>query len=267
MNSLRIYIERLLSRIPVTKQWRREIFYRSTLDTLEKRLEAHPSWQTYFSVQGLKLDGNDLDRTTEIRLANTSMDATTFTYLFSVFNGSQCFSEETDQVGCDGAPPGSYIRVSNPAVIGAGHDNRTGLYHDQGRTDLTINGLHIDHIFLAQQVRGASLGAIMFGLCAVAAFSLGVDRITLLAAGGHGFKQIYYGYKIWPRYGFDAPLNEQERTIPQFSNCRTVQDLRLINENWWEQNGNQREMEFDLRPHSRSWQIMLAYMDGLLPGV
>lgn len=260
MEPLRTYAERLLSIIPVAKQWRRSVFYRSKLDSLESALDANPSRQAYFSLQGLTLDGNPLLPATEVRVAATQMDATTFVYLFSVFNGSACFSEETDQIGHDGAPPGSYIRVSNSHVIGQGHDNRIGLYLDRGRTDLAINALHIDHIFLAPQARGASLGAIMFSLCAIAAFSVGVDRISLLAAGGRGFNSIYYGYKMWPRYGFDAPLNEQERSVPKFSKCHSVQDLRAVDAAWWEQNGNQREMEFDLRPHSRSWKIMLAYM-------
>ncbi len=260
MDSLTNFWERLLAAIPIVKRWRRSSFYRSHLRSLEQTLEAHPFRKKHFSIQSLTLDQHQVHPDTEISVGGTVLDATTFVYLFSVFNGSDCFSEETNSTGVDGAPPGSYVCISNTAIIGAGHENRVGLYRHRKHTDLTINALHIDHIFLAPQMRGKGLGGIMFGLCALAAFSIGVDRITLLAAGGQGFNQIYYGYKIWPRYGFDAPLHTNERSLAQFSTCLTVQDLIAIDSNWWEVHGSQREMDFDLTPHSRSWKILLDYI-------
>lgn len=259
MHSLQTYWERLLAAIPFFKRWRRSLFYDSHLRSLEQALEAHPSRQMHFSVQSLTLDGRQVLSDTEVLVGGTLLDATTFVYLFSVFNGSDCLSEETNTTGDDGAPPGSYICISNSAVIGAGHENRIGLYQHGRHTDLSIDAVHIDHIFLAPHMRGSGLGGIMFGLCALAAFSIGVDRITLLAAGGQGFKSIYYGYRIWPRYGFDAPLNSHELSLPQFANCSTVQDLLMIDPAWWETHGGQREMDFDLTPHSRSWKILLDY--------
>ncbi|ENB4165707.1 hypothetical protein [Stenotrophomonas maltophilia] len=230
------------------------------MERIERALEAHSSRHKYFSLSAVTLDGAAVLPDTEVSVGGTIMDSRTFAYLFSIFDGSDCTSEETDQIGGDGAPPGSYIRVFNSTAIGQGHENRIGLYRYRSRMDLNFDGLHIDHIFLAQSMRGGGLGGIMFALCAIASFSIGVDRITLLAAGGHGFQKIYYGYKIWPRYGFDAPLNAREKSLIQFYKCETVQDLRAVDVAWWDANGNQREMEFDLRPYSRSWLILLAYL-------
>ncbi|QTJ31188.1 hypothetical protein [Xanthomonas citri] len=260
MSSIRTYVERLLAAIPLVGKWRRESFYRTHLEEIELALEAHKIRQTHFSLSAVTLDGAAVLPDTEVLVGSTKMDSRTFAYLFSIFNGSDCTVEETDQVGGDGAPPGAYVCVSNNAAIGQGHENRIGLYRYRGRMNLNFDGLHIDHIFLAQPMRGGGLGGIMFALCAIASFSVGIDRITLLAAGGHGFQRIYYGYKIWPRYGFDAPLNAGEQSLVQFHKCATVQDLREIDVAWWDANGNQREMEFDLRPYSRSWLILLAYL-------
>lgn len=41
--------------------------------------------------------------------------------------------------------------------------------------------------------------------------------------------------------------------------CQTVQDVLDVDAAWWEQNGSQRRMTFDLAAESRSWRELLPY--------
>ncbi|MCA8451905.1 hypothetical protein [Burkholderia vietnamiensis] len=75
-----------------------------------------------------------------------------------------------------------------------------------------------------------------------------------------GYDAHLIGYRYWPKLGFDGQLEDEERAVPVFAACRTVQDLLEIDEAWWAANGSQRLMEFDLAADSRSWTKLLDYL-------
>lgn len=80
-------------------------------------------------------------------------------------------------------------------------------------------------------------------------------HVSLVAAGGKGFNQRHIGYKVQPKLGFDADLLPGELDdAPQHDGCRTVQDVMAVDPAWWEENGSQRRMTFDLAADSRSWR-------------
>src|SRR5690606_64068 len=106
-----------------------------------------------------------------------------------------------------------------------------------------------------------TLGTIAFSLCAITAHLAGLSHISLVAAGGVGFDDRYIGYKVWPKLGFDAPLEPDEvADIPHLAHCVSVQEILEVDAAWWEQQGSQRLMTFDLSAHSVSWQKLLPYV-------
>lgn len=89
------------------------------------------------------------------------------------------------------------------------HKNRSGLFVEEtGSTDLFIEGLHIDHVFLNERKTPPSLGTFAFALCAITAHLAGLGHISLIAAGGRGFSPRHIGFKVWPKVGFDAVVGD-----------------------------------------------------------
>lgn len=75
------------------------------------------------------------------------------------------------------------------------------------------------------------------------------------------------GYMVWPKFGFDAPVVPVELhrfPVPAIMKAATVQDVRNIAPDWWDQHGSARVMVFDLAAHSRSWRILLYYLYEIL---
>jgi hypothetical protein len=104
------------------------------------------------------------------------------------------------------------------------------------------------------------LGTLAFSLCAITAHLSGLGQITLVAAGGQNGDPRHIGYKVWPKFGFDAPLLYGEIDgAPHLAGCTTVQDVIARDEAWWVGHGTQRHMTFDLTPASTSWRKLLAY--------
>ncbi|MFC0403063.1 response regulator [Paraburkholderia rhizosphaerae] len=117
-----------------------------------------------------------------------------------------------------------------------------------------------DHHYLADDAP-SYLGTISFALCAMTAHSLGFVSISLIAGGGRGFIPDMIGYRYWPKVGFDAVLLEGETAgAAHLADCRTVQDVLARDPAWWERNGSQRLMEFDLGEGSPSWEKLLDYL-------
>jgi len=77
------------------------------------------------------------------------------------------------------------------------------------------------------------------------------------------------GYKVWPKYGYDAPISAVRAallsgSIPDFlSKAKTISDVYAIpgGREWWAENGGPIKLVFDRSPRSRSWQTMLKYAD------
>jgi len=73
----------------------------------------------------------------------------------------------------------------------------------------------------------------------------------------------YVGVKVWPKFGFDAPLLPDETAdASHLAGCTTVQDIIALDEPWWMEHGTQRRMVFDLMPHSTSWRKLIPYANG-----
>jgi len=69
------------------------------------------------------------------------------------------------------------------------------------------------------------------------------------------------GYWVWPKLGFDAPVEPQElESASNLATCTSVLEVVAIDEQWWKDNGSQRLMTFDLAPGSASWAKLLSYV-------
>lgn len=207
-----------------------------------------------------------------------------FARLLMIFDGGRVHAQNQRNFGADDSPPGIYFTSVNPHVIHQGHKNRIGLIRiaedaaglfvesldenvvggpGEGADEAEAEyhqGLHVDHHYLADDAPHF-LGTISFALCAMTAHNLGFVSISLIAGGGRGFNPGMIGYRYWPKVGFDAALLEGETAgAAHLADCRTVQDVLARDPAWWERNGSQRLMEFDLGEGSPSWGKLLDYL-------
>lgn len=141
------------------------------------------------------------------------------------------------------------------------------LRFDSYQTSIRVNDdgevyayIHDVHAKPSQQKRGWGVRAFQ---CQVrTAQRLGIERFELFAAGHPGDRSDI-GYYVWARYGFNAPLREDEkRTLPD--DWRDVTDVNQLiqrgGQKWWWTNGDFREMVFELAPNSAMMQIFRAYL-------
>ncbi len=127
-----------------------------------------------------------------------------------------------------------------------------------------------DHLLFVPSATGQGSGARLFGHQVAKARALGFKRIDVYAARAPTMN----GYYTWPRFGYDAPLEdglryvvEREfrertgRTLP--SDVKTLQ--RLFAEpdgaSIWRDVGSSLSMKFDLDPESLSSAVLNAYWD------
>jgi hypothetical protein len=237
-------------------------FYNSHLAALHQWLLGHDVVRSYLTGTGVRFDGTELSSADRFELPFGEISTLEFAHLFSVFDGSRVHQQAERNPSHDDAPPGLYFTVINNRLIQNQHKNRVGLVTEElGTTGLFIDALHIDHFFLNEQNTPPSLGTFSFTLSAITAHLLGLAHVSLVAAGGKGFNPRHIGYKVWPKLGFDAELLPGELDdSPQRDSCKTVQDVLAVNPAWWEQNGSQRRMTFDLAADSRSWRKLVAYV-------
>ena len=64
------------------------------------------------------------------------------------------------------------------------------------------------------------------------------------------------GYFVWPKFGFDAPIEPDEA---EFSGYANVAQVVAKEPEKWEKQGNGRVMRFDLEIGSASWDTLLKY--------
>lgn len=244
----------------------RRLYYRLSLRKLEDMLESHPTAKKITGAN-LVVDGRQLDSGLVRINDNLEVDAETFGRLFMLQDGAVCKVSVQKTPSLDEAPPGIYIKSTHDWILD-GHENSVGLYSEvSSRAGVFIDGVFVDHIFFNED-RPPQLGAVSFGLLALTAYELGYDEITLLAGGGAPKHSSMWalpdmiGYMVWPKFGFDAPLEIGETAnAPHLSGCRTVNEVRGLDLDWWEkQEGNGRVMTFDLSPWSESWKILLNYI-------
>lgn len=247
-------------------------FYRTHLAELHQQLLASAIVRTYLTGTGIRLDGVDLMPADHFELPFGIFSTVEFAHLFSIFDGSRVHQQVERSPSLDEAPPGLYFTIINPRLIESQHKNRLGVFKraDAG-IDLFIEDMHIDHYYLSEHRAPPTLGTLAFTLCAITAHLAGMGRITLVAADGHGSSARYVGAKVWPKLGFDAPLQPGETAgATHLAGCATVQDVMAHDAAWWAEYGTQRRMAFDLSANSTSWRKLLPYAgrkvsDGSLP--
>jgi hypothetical protein len=197
--------------------------------------------------------------------------------LLMLFDGSRVREQPQYDFGQDDSPPGVYFTYVNTSVVKEGHKNRVGVYQVGHESSVFLGSggemendavdgqdparaVHVDHMFLRDEAT-QYLATVSFALCAITAHTLGYSRISLIAAGGKGFDRRMVGYNYWPKLGFDGELLEAETAgFPELQHCATVQDILATDPDWWEREGSQRWMEFDLRAGSPCWEKMLNYL-------
>lgn len=232
---------------------------------LHQRLAACDIAREHLSGKGIRIDGDPLNVVT--LPSGVVLNALEFVHLFSVFNDSRVHAQARKKHTLDDAPPGFYFTVINTKLVQKRHKNSSGLFFEEtGDPQLFIQGLHIDHFFLNEHESPIGLGTLAFSLCAMTAHLAGLSKIQLVAAGGHGYNPRYVGYKVWPRLGFDAELLPGETSQQHsLSECKTVLDVLAVDQAWWDQNGSQRLMAFELAADSASWRKLLSYLSEKLP--
>jgi hypothetical protein len=204
-------------------------FYLTHLADLHQQLLASPVAHAYFNGTGIRFDGIPLQPENHFALPFGTVSTIEFAHLFSVFDGSRVHQQLAKHAVYD-APPGLYFSVINNHIIQGPHKNRLGIYRGQyGESDLFIDALHVDHYFLNKHRAPVALGTIAFSLCAITAHLAGLSQVSLVAAGGQGFGDRYIGYKVWPKLGFDAPLDPNEViATPHLAHCTTVQEVLAV---------------------------------------
>ena len=241
-------------------------FYRTHLAELHQQLLASTIVRTYLTGTGIRLDGEDLAPADRFELPFGIFSTVEFAHLFSIFDGSRVHQQAEKSPSLDDAPPGLYFTIINPRLIESQHKNRLGVFRRADASiDLFIEDMHIDHYYLAEHRAPPTLGTLGFTLCAITAHLAGMGRITLVAADGQGSSARYVGAKVWPKFGFDAPLLPGETAdATHLAGCATVQDVMAQDAAWWAEHGTQRRMAFDLSANSTSWRKLLPYVGGKL---
>lgn len=164
--------------------------------------------------------------------------------------------------------PGLYFRVLGP-WIERGQRHLVGVFRENGATCL-----YIKDVFFTKGLAPAALAGTMVKRMARVATRLGFKNIQLLAAGGRFCQGIpgrpgerYWGFYAWAQYGFDMPLDKNNRAIvpyfpyhpPKLAGCNTVQEVLALEggDAYWRVNGDGNFMTFTLRSN-RSERKLLA---------
>lgn len=240
-------------------------FNARNLVRLEAALLAHPVAQAYF--QGRLFDGYG-QPLRELNIHHTEgpplrLNAATTGRLCMIPDGSLVTATRIDDRS--EAPAGVDIHYSN-IFIQNGQHNSVVMYRSQSGPAMWIDALYIRNVMLAPQAP-PRLTSVAFGLMAIAAYRLGFQHISLLAAGGGPLRETseddLIGYAVWPKLGFDAEVASVELDRfpnPALTSAATVQDVRKNAPGWWEEHGSGRTMLFQLAANSRSWSILLNYL-------
>jgi hypothetical protein len=239
-------------------------FYKNTLFDVHGELQSTEQ-ASFLTGTGIRMDGKTLPPGATVNLGSDPpwlVPVEDFAQLFGVFNNSRVIYQKDDQGRSPFAPAGMYATVINLALIKEGQKNKCGLVNVDGSLGLAFSGLFMDNYMLKSDAPQL-LGTVAFGLCAMRAFLLGLDNISLIAAGGAGFDKRYCGYQVWPKMGFDAevvPGEFHDGKAPDLAHCKTVLEAVATNPASWDEWGSQRRMTFDLEPGSTSWTTLINYL-------
>jgi hypothetical protein len=172
-----------------------------------------------------------------------------------------------------GAPDGSGVTLSSNfnrevkdfglyvSIYGDNFMAERRLYRDGKGALVCVN----DQFMVTKQQQGSGLGAKMFSSQVDMLAKAGVSRIDTSASRYSGTDQdVLVGYKVWPKLGYDGPLAKTTITKlpPALKSARTVQQLYSTpaGKAWWEKNGNDIDLSFDLKPNSNSRKVLNAYL-------
>ncbi|WP_176042400.1 hypothetical protein [Burkholderia stabilis] len=183
-----------------------------------------------------------------------------------------------------GAPAGSEIEayldsasrltfsVTHSALIRS--ENRVSVFRKSDTSALELSAIDLDDHAVA------GLGAAMLWRIVRACNTLGIARISALAAGGRkvapkpGGRRLF-GYYAWPRFGFDAPIPDEQgdeaalfqyfRNDPAGLADGSLRSLRALyatrpGRDFWRVAGSHRWMTFDVTPHGKSVQTLQKYL-------
>jgi len=166
-----------------------------------------------------------------------------------------------------GAPPGSHVMVRELSgsggvqlqVFGPSYrQHLTVARHLAGDIELNFYTMHVE-----SQAQRQGLAAAVFPRMVAGARRLGVDRIT--ADLSRHEEQGIFGYRVWGRFGFDAPLRASDvADLPRpLGRATTLLDLMQTRagQQWWAEHGHSIDATFDLRPGSRSMRQLQNYLD------
>lgn len=171
-----------------------------------------------------------------------------------------------------GAPDGSTIkvcrrldigdvfqfRVTNPAVFK--YPSEYMLFKEGGSLELM---LWVDSIYVKDELQGLGVGtrSVIIGL--MEAKTIGVQKVSLNAAGCAGDRRTFWGYHVWPSMGFDADLPGVllRQLPPTLADATCLSDLMSSGEGqrWWYDRGIALDVEFDLSDQSISWKLLECY--------
>lgn len=244
-------------------------FDRDNLRPVEALLPAHEIARVFFQGElyhrdGTRLGGITIEQPGGIRL---DLDEAATGRLFMIPDGSSVWALAVMEHG--EAPAGLDVMSNNPFMD---EDENTSViaYEDLEGTSLRIDALHIRRLMLVADAP-ERLATVSFGLMAISAYRLGFAKVTLFAAGNGPIDDDpdgFVGYAVWPKFGFDAPLHPAELNAAPteaLRACETVQDVIATDSDWWTEHGRGRDMRFDLTADSRSWKILLNYLNEVVP--
>jgi len=243
----------------------REKYYLTDLVDLHSHLLANDLVLEYLTGDEIVINGNNYsaDEIVSLKILESEfkLSVKDFAHLFVVFNKSRVLMQLENPRGRDWAPEGCYVKTINHELIAQQHKNNIGIFLEEADSyGIAIDALHIDSFNLKEDAPSL-LGTIGFCLCALVAYLNGFSRIDLVGAGRNSPKDKNIGYFVWPKLGFDSALDLIDRSSwPQeYLGFRTIQDIVKIDEKFWEDNGGQLLMSFDLSPGSVSWKKLLDY--------
>ncbi|XQA61125.1 hypothetical protein ACM9XD_17265 [Xanthomonas sacchari] len=244
-------------------------YYQSHLSDLYDSVSSHPTSVAHLTAGNVSYLESGLAQKTEVGAFRLS--PVDFCRLFMVFNNARAgertkvWTSRFSKRKSLEAPLGVYVISS---VSNLTHEQvRIGLFK-KSPFDLFGQSLYMDHLRLNEEVSPPLLGTIAVSLSLMTAFRVGIRSVRLFGAGGYNRfnggrkKTKYWGYKVCPKFGFDAPLFREEMRDPDFLGCKTVSDVVKKDPNLWSEVGFERMMEFDMNPNSQSWKTLIAYLRG-----
>lgn len=232
---------------------------------IEALLLEHKIARNYFRGELYDWLGNSFDGVLlELKgRGPVKLDVETSARLFMIPDNSTVRILNVNEQG--NAPAGRNIHFVN-SFTQNDEQNSVIVFFVEKTAGVWCNALHITRMMVRPDAP-ARLCTVGFGMMAVTAWRLGFDHIQLYAAGRGPLHpadpEAFIGYSVWPKFGFDAPVNVAEMSRHPSASMHglgTVQDVLARAPEWWDACGSGRQMQFDLNPASRSWSILINYL-------